>query len=237
MDQVLARARRSKTAQRKSSPLHGIPNRRHIAASSAARGWPVCDAGMLSQNLVARYGESTERKQLEAFIRSEFLEHFEARLATFMPMLIGLYDRFGGIAAAVGCRSASQEPLFLETYMDAPVEAVMAKQLGAAVSRDQIVEVGNLACTNARSAMAIVQGLIPFLLDAGFTWVVFTGADTVVTVFKRLRLYPEPLCAADKMMLGDEQENWGTYYDHNPVVMAGRLLDGIDALDSVPGVQ
>lgn len=74
-----------------------------------------------------------------------------------MPTLIGLYDQFGSIAAAVGCRSAAQESLFLETYMDAPIEEVIAKQLDVAVNRNQIVEVGKLACLNARAARCLAN--------------------------------------------------------------------------------
>jgi hypothetical protein len=31
-------------------------------------------------------------------------------------------------------------------------------------------------------------------------------------------------------MLGNRQHQWGSYYDHIPVVMAGRLADGMLAL-------
>jgi hypothetical protein len=55
---------------------------------------------------------------------------------------------------------------------------------------------------------------------------VFTGADTVMNVFRHLGLAPRELCIADPQLLGDARHDWGTYYDHEPRVMAGRIQDG-----------
>jgi hypothetical protein len=127
--------------------------------------------------------------------------------------------------------------LFLETYTIRPVEALIAERVGIAVPRAEIVEVGSLACRNGRAATEIVLALVPALIEAGFTWVVFTGADTVRNVFRRLRLVPHALCAADETLLGAARRDWGSYYDHNPVVMAGRIAEGLAALEMPAGVQ
>ena len=174
---------------------------------------------------------SKRRARIEQFIRAEFREHFGARITTFMPVLVGLHDSRGEVLGAVGCRSAADERLFLETYTQAPIESVIAERLGVNVRRDEIVEVGSLACRNGRVAMAMVQALVPHLLEAGFSWVVFTGADTVVRVFQRLHLAPQELCIAEQSKLdADQREIWGSYYEHDPKVMAGRLLEGIRTL-------
>jgi hypothetical protein len=94
------------------------------------------------------------------------------------------------------------------------------------VPRERIVEIGSLACHSASAAIAIVQTLVPHLLRAGFSWVVFTGADTVMNVFRHLGLEPRALCEANPRLLGDACDDWGTYYDHEPQVMAGRIADG-----------
>jgi hypothetical protein len=67
------------------------------------------------------------------------------------------------------------------------------------------------------------------LLACGFSWVVFTGADTVMKVFAHLGLEPRALCPADPLLLGEARHDWGTYYDHRPHVMAGRIADGLAA--------
>jgi hypothetical protein len=181
--------------------------------------------------LVTHARPSRRRARLERFIRDEYREHFGARIRSFMPVLVGLHDARGEVMSAVGCRPAADDPLFLETYTRAPIEAVIAERLGVEVQRSEIVEVGSLACRNGRVAMAMVQALVPYLLGAGFSWVVLTGADTVVRVFERLRLAPTEICRADRRLLDASARGaWGTYYDHNPRVMAGRLLDGIRVL-------
>lgn len=168
-----------------------------------------------------------EREAIEAFIASEYRAHFGANVREFMPGLAGMFDGAGCLKAAVGYRSASAGPLFLEIYTPSPIEELVCQQTGLVVPREEIVEVGSLACTGGRAAMEIVTALAPALIEQGFTWVVFTGADTVRNVFRRMNLRPIALCIANKAQLGARQFEWGTYYDHNPVVMCGRLADGI----------
>ena len=172
---------------------------------------------------------SRQRAPLESFIRDEFLTHFGAQVCHFMPELLALRDVGGAVRAVVGCRAAAAEPLFLETYTREPIEAALARRNGFFVPRERIVEIGSLACRNATAAIAIVRALVPHLLRAGFTWVVFTGADTVMNVFRYLGLSPRELCPADPALLGDARHEWGSYYDHHPYVMAGRIEDGLRA--------
>jgi hypothetical protein len=172
---------------------------------------------------------SSRRASLEEFVRREFLAHFDARVRHFMPELLALRDKDGGVRAVVGCRAAAAEPLFLETYTREPIEMALAARNGFFVPRERIVEIGSLACRSAGGAIAIVRALVPHLLGAGFTWVVFTGADTVMNVFRHLGLKPRALCPADPLLLGDARHEWGSYYAHDPYVMAGRIEDGADA--------
>jgi hypothetical protein len=172
---------------------------------------------------------SPARALLEEFVRSVFFAHFGARVQHFMPDLLALRDAHGGVRAVVGCRAAAEEPLFLETYTREPIELALAAHNGFVVPRERIVEIGSLACRNATAAIAIVRALVPYLLGAGFSWVVFTGADTVMNVFRYLGLRPSALCAADPSLLGDARHEWGSYYAHGPYVMAGRIEDGFAA--------
>jgi Thermostable hemolysin len=180
--------------------------------------------------LVIHDGPSRIRDRVEAFIAEEYLDHFDAHLDEFMPRLLSLHDGAGRLKAAVGYRAAGTGRLFLEAYTNGPIEQVLREQSGIEVPREQIVEVGSLACTSGRWAMEIVRALVPALIEAGFSWVVFTGADTVRNVFRRLDLKPISLCIANKAVLGDARHKWGSYYDHAPVVMAGRIADGFSLL-------
>lgn len=172
---------------------------------------------------------SCSRAELEGFVRDEFFTHFNARVTQFMPELLALRGVGGELRAVVGCRPAARERLFLETYTGEAIERVLARHTGFAVARERIVEIGSLACRSASGAIAIVQALVPHLMAAGFSWVVFTGATTVMNVFQHLGLKPSPLCPADPLLLGEARHAWGTYYDHSPYVMAGRIVDGTAA--------
>jgi hypothetical protein len=172
---------------------------------------------------------SPQRAVLEDFVRREFCTHFGARIRHFMPELLALHGKDGGIRAVVGSRAAATETLFLETYTQQPIEDALAARNGFWVPRERIVEIGSLACRSASAAIAIIRALVPHLLSAGFTWVVFTGADTVMNVFHYLGLTPRELCPANAALLGPARRDWGSYYDHNPYVCAGRIQDGVFA--------
>jgi hypothetical protein len=178
-------------------------------------------------NLERHDRASPQRTLLESFVREEFRAHFGASVRQFMPELLALRSAAGEVRAVVGCRAAASEPLFLETYTRQPIEEALALRNGFWVPRERIVEIGSLACRGATAAVTIVRALVPYLLEAGFTWVVFTGADTVMNVFRYLGLAPRTLCRADPLLLGDARHEWGSYYAHDPHVCAGRIEDGM----------
>jgi hypothetical protein len=202
---------------------------------------PYADAAPLDvksyRELVVHPRGARQRAQLEDFVRREYLSHVQARVTQFMPLLLALHDSGGEVQAVVGCRGAAEEKLFLETYTREPIERLLARRLATRVARDEIVEIGSLACRGGRAAVHMVRALIPFLMDAGFSWVVFTGADTVKKVFRLMRLEPTVLCAADESALGEQRHDWGDYYRHHPEVMAGRLRDGAALLGLCPEVR
>lgn len=193
-------------------------------------GWNAALAPRATSNIatgLTRHGpDSRTRGLLEDFVRREFFEHFGARIREFMPDLLALHRDDGSVRAVVGCRAAADAPLFLEQYTREPIETVIAERTGENVQRERIVEIGSLACRNAAAAIAIIRALVPHLTNEGFTWVVFTGANTVMNVFRHLGLAPRPLCPANPLLLGEARHEWGTYYDHDPHVMAGRIRDG-----------
>jgi hypothetical protein len=178
--------------------------------------------------------DSEHRRSVESYISAVFADRFSAQLDQLLPNLIATYDENGMISAAAGYRSAASEKLFLEQYLDLPIEATIRSKYGEAVDRSRIVEVGNLATNGGRAAIALIADLIPELITQGFTWVVFTGNDAVRNLFRRLHLFPFAICQADKAVLGAAGSAWGTYYEHHPIVMAGRLIDGAATISLPP---
>jgi hypothetical protein len=169
------------------------------------------------------------RGDVEAFIRRVFEQRFGAALTRFAPVLVSLRDG-SGIVAAAGYRRADAGPLFLERYLDAPVEAVLAAQAGPAIARSGIVEVGHLAAARAGEGRRLILQLGPHLAAQGFDWVVSTLTDELRQLFLRIGVAPLALGQADPRALGADAKAWGRYYEHRPVVLAGHLPQALRRL-------
>ncbi|NLF53927.1 MAG: thermostable hemolysin [Thauera phenolivorans] len=165
------------------------------------------------------------RSALEDFIRTRFAEHYGARVRNFMPELLGLEADDGELHGALGCRRAGDQPLFLEHYLDLPIEDALAQRYRCAVDRADIVEVGNFAARGPGAGRRLIVGLTEHLAALGLRWVVFTGTRALLNSFRRLGLELQPLAAADPARLGDQAGGWGSYYDSGPMVMACEVED------------
>ena len=77
------------------------------------------------------------RGELEHFVATAFQDQNGAQIGTFMPDLLGMRNVSGELRAVAGYRTAQQERLFLEQYLDQPVEAVLAAKLGRQIERAQ----------------------------------------------------------------------------------------------------
>jgi hypothetical protein len=53
--------------------------------------------------------------------------------------------------------------------------------------------------------------------------VVFTATQELIRIFTKLGLPLLALAKADPARLGEEAGSWGTYYDTQPIVVAGRI--------------
>lgn len=163
---------------------------------------------------------------LEEFIRKRFAERYGANVRHFMPRLFGLESPDGALHAAVGCRSASEEPLFLERYLSNGIEHAIRERCTARVSRPEIVEVGNLATRRPATARLLIVQLAQVLSAQGFRWVAFTATPSLLNSFLRLGLAPTSIGPADPARLGDERCDWGSYYDSLPQIVVGEILQG-----------
>lgn len=173
---------------------------------------------------------SPGRAQVEDFIHCVYRDRYGADVRHFSPTLVSLHDAQGDILSAAGYRAASQEPLFLERYLNAPVQTRLAGLGYAAPRRAQIVEVGHLASNKAGSGKSLILQLSQILAAEGFQWVVSTLTEELRHLFLRLGITPLALGMADPDLLGDAACGWGSYYEHHPVVLAGQLDLALQAL-------
>ncbi len=173
------------------------------------------------------------RGRVETFVREVYAQHYGARVRQFTPTLVSLVDDDGLITAAAGYRSAS-ESLFLEHYLDQPVEQAIAARTGVPVARAAIAEVGHFASVQPGQGRRLMAHLGRQLAAEGFQWVVSTATRELRLIFERLRIRPLALGQADPALLGERAIDWGTYYDHAPMVLAGEVRSNLARFARAP---
>lgn len=169
------------------------------------------------------------RDRVESFIREVYQRKFNARVGEFAPMLIALEQQHT-IVAAMGLRSGKESPLFLEQYLDTSIEEAIRTLGFHQVSRHHIVEVGQLAAMQAGQGRQLMRAVVPLLADLGFQWVASTVTHELRHLLIRLGIVPFTLGIANASRLGENAKVWGSYYDHSPVVVAGRIQPALEAM-------
>mgnify|MGYP002737333918 CR=1 FL=1 len=171
--------------------------------------------------------DSPRRAGTEAFIRRIFARRYGADIADFAPNLWLLEQGHRAIAAA-GWRPAGEGPLFLERYLDVPIEQALVRPAWQSVCREDIVEVGHLAAEKAGGSLRMIVTMSEALHRMGYAWVVFTATRELVGIFHRLGLPLLAIAQADPSRLGDAAKNWGSYYATHPIIVGGRIQLGLD---------
>lgn len=159
------------------------------------------------------------RRTVERYIAGKFAETYGARIRHFLPCLLALRGA-DGTRAALGLRRAGPASLFLEQYLDEPVEQRLASVAMRPVERGQVVEIGNLVATSRGSSLYLFLMLAELFHAAGLTWAIFTATPEVQHLLNKLARSPLVLCEADGERLGDALPDWGSYYQTRPVVTA-----------------
>ncbi len=190
----------------------------------------VARCASLGSRLCVHAADSRGRREVESFIRDVYRERYGADVRQFTPVLVGLHDEHGELVAAAGYRAADHGELFLERYLGAPVQTLLPAHRGREPHRAGIVEVGHLAAGRAGAGRHLIRLLGPHLAKSGYEWVVSTLTQELRNLFVRMGVAPLALGAADPAVLGEQAAQWGTYYDHRPLVLAGRLESALQML-------
>jgi len=193
----------------------------------------ISDESISTPGLELIDSEHPRRPEVEGFIARRFREMHAAHISEFMPELIALSDSGGRILAAVGIRSAADAALFLEHYLETPVERAIensAERVRPRPQRERIVEIGNLASIDRRASRKLFGMLAGLLSARHFDWAVFTGCTSLHRMFKSLGIETIELGRALQSQLPADQQTWGSYYEDSPRVVAGRVSRGCRVL-------
>lgn len=140
-----------------------------------------------------------------------------------MPSLLVLADRPGVLEGVAGIRLAGAGALYLERYLDEPVEHRIERCTGERAGRTAIVELGNFACRDSRVAALFISLLPAYLLESGLSWIAFTATLSVRRILQGLGARTFDLGPAHGACAADGADDWGRYYTQQPRVLAGYL--------------
>jgi hypothetical protein len=194
-----------------------------MSMQAATRPLSLCARPLPDARLQVHGTASPGREPVERFVAAVYQQRFGAVVRQFAPVLVSLHDEQGERVAAAGYRPAQLGPLFLERYLPAPVQALLPAAAGRPPTREGIVEVGHLAAVRAGEGRRLIRLLGPHLASQGYEWAVSTLTQELRNLFVRMGVAPLALGVADSAALGDQAAQWGSYYDHRPLVLAGRL--------------
>ena len=166
--------------------------------------------------------ESQGRERVEAFIKDKYYNVHQAELEEFLPLILGVLKENLPVCA-VGLRPGQHRPMFLEQYLDAPIEQLVAGVCHRPVERCSLIEIGNLAIAGSGYGPVLMTLIAAALQRAGFEWMVFTVTTHVERLIRRLGFNPVYLAHASKDKLKKDASSWGRYYENNPKVMVGDL--------------
>ena len=164
-----------------------------------------------------------ERLRVAAYLEAAYASAFNGVIRRHYPTLMSVQDGEGRIHAAVGFRFAAEEPLFLEQYLDDPVEAAIARELGEPVRRHGVAEIGNLGSGSVGASIFLFLALARHLDQNGCTHAVATATRQLRRSFGRVGFETRVLTRAEPSRLGKAATEWGAYYDRDPEVLAGAI--------------
>ncbi len=157
------------------------------------------------------------------FTRQSYEKRLGCQLEAFYPRIFVLSSE-EGILGVCGIRTTADEPLFLEQYLDMPIE-----QYIDGGDRDSIVELGGFSARSRIQALEVMGRLAHTLAEEGFTQVACTANLPVRQCLRKLGVSFVEISSADPDRL-DASDSWGDYYRTSPLVLVGDISGGLDAI-------
>jgi hypothetical protein len=166
------------------------------------------------------------RGDVERFVSRVYACRYGARIPSWAPELVSV-EVDGEIVAAAGWRDG-RGPLYLERYLDEPIERRIARGTGLAPpERARIAEVGHLAAARAGEGRRLMRLLGTRLASLGYEWVASTATPGVRAAFERIGVQVVELGRASARDAGPHAAAWGRYYERGPTVVAGELAPNL----------
>jgi len=168
------------------------------------------------------------RQKVELFIKKGFFKAYDADISVNAPWVLAIQN--GKFKAALGIRSAV-EPLFIEQYLDTPIENVISN-ISCNVSRGEIAEIGNLYSNAKRFTLPLFLVAAVSLFCNDYRYMVFSGTGHVLKLIKNIGVESTFIVNADENKLTPSNDDWGTYYESQPKVVSISLASVMNFIES-----
>jgi thermostable hemolysin len=175
------------------------------------------------------------RPKAERLISEVYAQYYGARITAFPDILVARIAGDSNIECAAGLRFAA-DGFFSETYLDAPIEALLSALRRPPVRREKIFEVTSLASRAPHLVGSFLRKIIACSEAAGFEWAFFTATLPLKALLQRLKLPLAPLADADRSRVSNP-DAWGRYYELAPRVYAVHRDDAATCLGHEARVQ
>jgi hypothetical protein len=163
-------------------------------------------------------------ERCEELVARTYAQAYGARITHFLPLLLGLATPGSGLRGVIGARVGTRpEALFLEAYLDRPIQDALSERAGQAVRRSDLAEIGNLSSAGCGLCEVLITTLAAWLDGAEIPWAVFTATAALRRRFERLQIPLIDLGRAPGERMGPRLAEWGSYYATAPRVVATRI--------------
>ena len=165
------------------------------------------------------------RGEVEAFIRAVYRERYGADVRQFAPVLVSLHDEHGELRGRRRLpRGATSGRCSWSATCRRRWRRCCRRAAGRGRARQRIVEVGHLAAARAGEGRRLILLLGPHLATPGFR---VGGQHADAGTAQPVRAHGRRAAGAGRGRPGacwaTQAAQWGSYYDHRPLVLAGRL--------------
>ncbi len=180
---------------------------------------------------------SPEYQDIKSFIENIFYRSYRAKISVNFPKIMALTTKNNKLISAVGVRSAADNRLFIEQYLDKEIEEILSDLTKSKVVRSDIVEIGSLASGQRNAARCLYVALAAYLKNEKYKYAVMTSTEYLQKYFAKAGLKPQIIANADKARLINKEVDWGTYYETNPKVMMMDVANGYQVLNLFLGIE
>jgi hypothetical protein len=163
------------------------------------------------------------RAAAKRLIQDAYRRVFGAHLNEFYPGIATLQSRTGSLEGAVGVRYAASHPLFLEQYLNVSADARLSSVSGRPAGREAIVELGNLSVRRPAQTYPFMNLIGTWLHSYRIEWMLFALTGSLRRLFARSGVAMLELGVAYPSRLASALTDWGSYYDHDPRIVAIHL--------------